>query len=165
MIMIMVAAIALSAVALIVGGIELAAAGGSLYYVLAGAALLTSMLALLYRRSYALPLFSLLLVATLIWSLREVGFDGWALVPRLVAPAVLGLVLLMPVVRQRAGPVSAWWIAVPVSGVAVVLGICAFWPHNVTGTLSPAVVLNLPDPLLASGATGATRSQAIASLR
>jgi quinoprotein glucose dehydrogenase len=146
MITVLVAAMTLAGATLIWGGVELAAAGGSFYYVLAGAALIASMLALVCRRSYALPIFGLFLAGTLAWALWEVGLVGWALVPRLVAPGVMGLLLLIPVVRQRAGSVSPWWIGAPVLTYVLALGISAFWPKNPMDRPSAAAVLRMPDP-------------------
>ena len=45
----------------------------------------------------------MLLAVTLVWALWEAGLDFWPLVARLVAPAVLGLVLLLPFVRRHGG--------------------------------------------------------------
>jgi quinoprotein glucose dehydrogenase len=147
MVTLLVAVMVLAGATLIVGGVELAAAGGSVYYVLAGAALIASMLALLGRRSYTLPIFGLLLAGTLLWALWEVGLDGWALVPRLVAPAVIGLILLIPAVRRHAGSVSPWWVGAPILTFILVLGFAALWPENSTNELSPASVLRMQDPV------------------
>ncbi len=83
------------------GGAWLAALGGSLYYVLAGLALVGSA-ALLWRgRRAGLWLYVLLLLGTWGWALWEVGLDGWQLMPRVLMLTVLGLWLLMPWVRRR----------------------------------------------------------------
>jgi len=50
--------------------------------------------------------------------LWEAGLDGWALVPRVAGPAMLGLVLLAPFVRGRA---ARWPVAAPVAAVALTL--------------------------------------------
>src|SRR5262245_40263034 len=85
---------ALAGAWLVIGGVELIAAGGSFYYLPAGLALIATGAAVALRRSFAFPLFGILLAITLLWSLWEAGLNGWALVPRLVGPAVVGLVLL-----------------------------------------------------------------------
>jgi quinoprotein glucose dehydrogenase len=90
------------------GGLDLAVHGGSLYYLLAGLALVASGLLLLRRRAIAVILYAIVVAATLLWSLAEVGLDGWALVPRLVAPAVLGLWIATPWVAGRAGIARGW---------------------------------------------------------
>jgi len=102
---------------LLAGGVQLVAAGGSVYYALAGAALAASAYGLARAKRWWLPLYGALLGATLIWALAEAGLDGWALVPRLVAPAVLGLVLLL--VRSRARPSSPAWLIVPLAAIVI----------------------------------------------
>src|SRR5882724_152805 len=81
---------------LILGGSRLLMLGGSLYYVIAGLALVLSSV-LLWRRSRLGSLvYGAMLLFTIIWSLWEVGFDGWALLPRLATPLVIGLWFLTP---------------------------------------------------------------------
>ena len=86
------------------GGAWLVALGGSFYYLLAGLGLLVSGVLLLGDRPSGAWLYILVFLATVIWALWEVGLDGWALVPRLVGPAVLAVIVLLfiPVVRRRA---------------------------------------------------------------
>jgi quinoprotein glucose dehydrogenase len=86
--------------ALLAGGVVLIGAGGSAYYLIAGAMLLVVALLVWRRIALALPLYALLFAGTLAWSLWEVGLDGWQLVPRLGAPLVLGVLMLLPAVRQ-----------------------------------------------------------------
>jgi quinoprotein glucose dehydrogenase len=91
-------------VGLIVGGLGawLATLGGSPYYVIAGIVLLVAG-ALLARGLIAgIWLYAALFVATLAWALWEVGLDGWALLPRLAAPAVVMVIALLfiPVLRR-----------------------------------------------------------------
>lgn len=74
----------ITGLALAVPGLYLATLGGSLYYVIVGILILAS--AFLVRRGSAsgIVLYWLALLLTLVWSLWEVGVDGWALMPRLV---------------------------------------------------------------------------------
>lgn len=111
---------------LLVGGVQLIAAGGSFYYAIAGVALAASAYGLATSKPWWLPLYGALLAGTLIWSLSEAGLDGWALVPRLVAPAVLGLVLLIPALARRAKAASAWLI-VPLVAIVVVFVAAGTW--------------------------------------
>ncbi|RYE60907.1 MAG: membrane-bound PQQ-dependent dehydrogenase, glucose/quinate/shikimate family, partial [Hyphomicrobiales bacterium] len=85
--------IILSAVGLTlaIGGALLLVEGGSVYYLAAGIAVLASAVLLARRKGRALLVYGALLVGTLGWSLWEAGLDGWALAPRLIGPAVLGL--------------------------------------------------------------------------
>jgi quinoprotein glucose dehydrogenase len=85
---------------LTVGGAVLAASGGSFYYVLTGLALIVSG-ALIWRGdARGIWLYGAMLIWTVAWSVWEVGFIGWQLTPRLIAPFVLAAVLLLPPIRQ-----------------------------------------------------------------
>ena len=70
--------LAVVGLALLAGGAILVTAGGSPYYLAAGIAVLASALALLRRSGAASLIYAGLLIATLAWSLWEVGLDGWA---------------------------------------------------------------------------------------
>ncbi|CAN7201661.1 membrane-bound PQQ-dependent dehydrogenase, glucose/quinate/shikimate family [Phenylobacterium sp. LjRoot219] len=134
---------------LLVGGGALSLAGGSPYYLLAGAAVVAAALGIAIRRAWALPLFGLLLAATLGWAVWEAGLDGWALAPRLIAPALLGLCLLAPAVRRRAGDATPWWIAAPVLAIALTFGIATLQPTTAAGPQAAAPVraaAAAPDP-------------------
>lgn len=78
------------------GGAWLIALGGSFYYLPAGLGLVISGGLLMMRRIEGALLYLAVFLATLIWAWWEVGTNGWALVPRLVGPAVL-LVLTIAV--------------------------------------------------------------------
>src|SRR5690242_12294927 len=94
------AIVLLVALAFLYGGVQLAVAGGSLYYVLAGVALLTSAVLLWRGDKRGSHLYGVLLAATLVWSLFEVGTDLWSLAPRLGFLTLLGACLLTPFVRR-----------------------------------------------------------------
>jgi glucose dehydrogenase len=119
-------AMALAGGVLAAGGAMLITAGGSWYYLPAGAALVAVAAGLAWRRRFALPLFGALLAATLAWSLWEAGLDGWALVPRLVAPAVLGAILTLRFVRRGGGQGSGWWAGAPTVAIAATLLAAGF---------------------------------------
>lgn len=89
-----------TALPLLAGGAYLLILGGSPYYALAGLALLASGLWLWRGRTEGPLAYALLLFATLAWALWEAGFDGWALMPRLVAPAILGIPFLFSAIRR-----------------------------------------------------------------
>jgi membrane-bound PQQ-dependent dehydrogenase (glucose/quinate/shikimate family) len=99
---------------LLVGGGALALEGGSLYYLAAGLLVLAAAVTLARRKGSAIKLYATLLLGTLVWSLWEVGRDGWALAPRLLGPAVLGALLLLLPIRKLSGAPSRWWLALPV---------------------------------------------------
>jgi len=68
--------------ALSAGGVWLAWLGGSVFYVLIGLALIVVAGLLWTGRRAALPVYAGVLVATLGWSVWEIGFDWWALSAR-----------------------------------------------------------------------------------
>ena len=89
------------AATLILGGGYLLSLGGSAYFLIAGIVTLLSGI-LAWRGDRRAPLvYGLLLLGTLGWSLWDVGTDAWALVSRLLAPAVLGLPMLWMALATR----------------------------------------------------------------
>lgn len=85
------------------GGLFLATLGGSWYYLIAGVALLVTAWLVFRRERSAIYLYLALFVVTVVWSVIEAGSNGWAYVPRLVAPAILLILLLLasPVLRRN----------------------------------------------------------------
>ena len=83
------AVISLIGAVLGVGGGWLAALGGSWYYLIAGISLVASGVLFFMHRRSGVFLYAVIVAATAIWAFAEAGLDGWALVPRLVAPLVL----------------------------------------------------------------------------
>lgn len=81
--------IVLFALPLALGGGYLIVLGGSPFYALVGIALLAAAVLLWRRRRAAVHVVTGVLVITAVWSVWEVGLDGWSLVPRLVCIAVL----------------------------------------------------------------------------
>src|SRR5581483_2648272 len=102
------------------GGGYLLALGGSPYYALCGAAVLASAVLLWQGRWESAVVYACMLLATVAWAIWEAGTDGWALAPRLIAPAVLGLVFLIPSVNRALTRRSRPWSAVAVAGSLVV---------------------------------------------
>src|SRR5690606_32524818 len=92
---------ALLGLALVAGGIWLVAVGGSWYYLIAGLTLFAVSGLLLRRRVEALWLYAMLLLATLAWSLWEVGLSWWPLAARANPLFFLGLFLLTPWVTRQ----------------------------------------------------------------
>ena len=82
------------AITLMVMGGYLMSLGGSAYFLLAGLAVLAAAILALRGDHRAPPVYALMLLGTLGWSLWEAGADPWALVSRLAAPIVLGLPML-----------------------------------------------------------------------
>ena len=143
--------VALVGLALLVGGLKLVSLAGSFYYILCGAAVTASGVLLFLRRATGALLYGLMFLITVAWALWESGFFGWALMPRVLSPAVLGLVLLIPAI-QRA---LVRWPSYPRSMlllgfvVAIVLG----------GVLHAVLPPNTPaDPMFQNGTTAAQKA-------
>lgn len=83
---------------LLAGGAWLIALGGSWYYLFAGIGLVASGVAMLAGSTAGIWLYILTYVGTWIWALWEVGLAGWPLVPRVVAPTVLLVPVLLAAV-------------------------------------------------------------------
>ena len=90
----------LMGLAMLAGGIKLSMLGGSLYYLLAGIGLALTGALLIAARRAALGLYALVLFASTVWALWEVGLDWWQLVPRLSLLFGLGIVMLLPWFRR-----------------------------------------------------------------
>ena len=120
--------------------IALARVGGSPWYMLAALVSLVTAV-LVWRRSGRAPVvYGIFLLATLIWSVWEVGFEPWALLPRLGVPIILGLPFLAGVwPRGRRGAVLA--------GVGVLL-LGVVWVEASAWRAEPSV----PDGMGASAA-------------
>jgi len=90
----------LCALVCIAGGAWLGFLGGSWFYLLLGLVLVAAGGLLLAGRAVGLMVYAVALLATLAWSVWEVGFDWWALAPRGGLLVGLGLLLLIPSVRR-----------------------------------------------------------------
>ncbi|MFC4764983.1 glucose/quinate/shikimate family membrane-bound PQQ-dependent dehydrogenase [Dyella koreensis] len=126
---------------LTIGGAWLLRYGGSPYYLVAGLVVVfTGWLAWRGRR-LALGVYALVLLGTVLWSVWEVRFDWWQLVPRVAVWLALGVWLLLPWVSRRlvvAGtqPALRWadrswplWVAF---GATAVVGVVAYFTDYYT---------------------------------
>ncbi|MCK1478840.1 membrane-bound PQQ-dependent dehydrogenase, glucose/quinate/shikimate family [Bradyrhizobium sp. 197] len=98
-------------IVLLIGGAWLISLHGSPYYLCAGIGLIVSGILLVMRKSEGALLYLLVFLATLAWAYWEVGINGWALVPRVVGPAVLLLLTLIvspTLTSSRRGTVPAF---------------------------------------------------------
>jgi quinoprotein glucose dehydrogenase len=144
-----------------IGGAQLVALGGSLYYLIAGIVFLATALLLFLRRAEALWLYGLFILGSLAWALWEVGLDWWQLGTRGGLVVVLGLWLMLPAIRRRLGPAhrrervsaSLLPLAVPVLIAVLVAGVSLFVdPYGRSGSLpteqvaaAPALGGDVPD--------------------
>lgn len=111
------------ALILLVGGVMLIALGGSFYYGIAGLLVGVTSIALFRGSGFALKSYGALLLATFLWSLFEVGLDGWALAPRLLGPAVLGIFLILLPIGKRSTGTSRWWTGGPMIAAFAAVGM------------------------------------------
>ncbi|NKN36242.1 glucose/quinate/shikimate family membrane-bound PQQ-dependent dehydrogenase [Agrobacterium sp. a22-2] len=128
-----------------IGGGELVALGGSVYYLIAGLAFVATAILLFLRKPLALWLYGVFLLGTLAWAVWEVGFDWWQLGPRGGVVVLAGLWLLTPWVRRPLGftslegfrySASPWPVAIP---VVIAIGVAGYSmttdPHDLSGNL------------------------------
>jgi len=142
--------VALVGAVILAGGAWLIFLQGSPYYMLAGAAILGTGGMLVRRHPAAGLLYAIVLGVTLAWGLWEGGFEFWPLVPRLFAPAVMGLFILLVIPTAPKGRMRDYaGLAVAVLSVACVgvLGAAVpatyTWgqaeiPAQITGAAPPA---------------------------
>ena len=128
------------------GGAWLAAIGGSPYYVVAGLGLIAAGVMLLLLRMSGVVIYAVVFAGTLIWALWESGLDGWALVPRLVGPAVLMLLVLWAAIGLGADRSTRRRAGLSLAGFAVVAIAFGLGVYNIDG---PAAAQPLPPATLA----------------
>ena len=133
--------IALIGLALAGGGAWLLIEGGSAYYLITGVAMLISGVQLIRGRLAGAWLYVAIFLATMVWALWEVGTSPWALVPRVVAPLVLlvAVLLVMPTLTRRPG---RWtWAGI---GVVGTIAIATIFGWSIAGNYIPPVNGQLP---------------------
>lgn len=146
LVMILAVLLVLFGIPIFAGGVWLTALGGSWYYMFAGLGLLATAFFLFRLSMLAVWIYLLTFAGTLIWALWEAGLDGWAQVPRLVAPAiVLVLVLLtIPALHRHFWPVRER-LAAAIAGMAA-LGTASAMLLAGQGTSVLAQQPPAPDP-------------------
>lgn len=142
--------------ALAVGGGKLISVGGSAYYLIAGLSIIACGVLFALRRGAALWLYAMILLATLVWALWEVGLDWWQLVPRVAILCLIGILLLLPwwrkPLRSRGGSLAL----VGSITAAVIVAIASQFndPGAIEGTLATnrQAIANSVNPAQAAGA-------------
>lgn len=118
------------------GGVWLIALGGSWYYLPAGIGLLLTAWFLFQRSLNALWVYAITYAVTLAWALWEAGLDGWAQVPRLLAPTIV-LILVLTTVPTLRGSVRRFGQAVTAAVILVgTLGVIGIANQGVETSLS-----------------------------
>jgi quinoprotein glucose dehydrogenase len=107
------------------GGVWLMTLGGSWYYVVAGIGLLLTAYFLVRRSMAGVWVYLATFTLTLVWALWEAGLNGWAQVPRLVAPTIILVLVLLtiPGLRRMAVPLSRG--SGVAAGIALAVGMAA----------------------------------------
>ncbi|WP_392385151.1 glucose/quinate/shikimate family membrane-bound PQQ-dependent dehydrogenase [Marinomonas primoryensis] len=132
-------------VALLLGGGWLFSLDGSLYYFIAGAALIAVSFLLRKRNTFANLIYAILLVGTLIWSIGESGFSWWPLATRMGLFLILAIpLLLLAFIKRRRG----WRVLFPVWLVTAMVTISPLMmtpPTTVEGQLTRSVTTSNAD--------------------
>jgi membrane-bound PQQ-dependent dehydrogenase (glucose/quinate/shikimate family) len=119
----------LFAVPMILGGAQLIILGGSFYYLLSGF-LLASCAGRLWKQDpVASMIYGALMIFTVLWSLYESGTNHWALLPRILPFAVLGLWFLTPWLRRslhQGNPPGLLAAKYPLYVTAIALALTAY---------------------------------------
>ncbi len=137
---------ALIGLTLAIGGAWLVTVSGSPYYVLSGLAFVACAYLLWRKQRAALSVYAALLAITMIWGIWEVGFDWWPLASRGGVMVLLGMLLLLPAVRNKLRPSGG--VAPLALAVVAALGVAGYSmavdPQDKTGALPQAIVNAVP---------------------
>lgn len=119
----------LSGIYFCTAGAELIRLRGSPYYMVLGLCLVVAGV-LVWRRRWqsASAVYAFMLAGTALWSYSEVGADGWALAPRLIALIVTGLPLAAALAFQS--KVLRWTVFASTIAIIVVIAIMMISPPN-----------------------------------
>jgi quinoprotein glucose dehydrogenase len=132
----------LYALGLAIPGGVLLSLGGSGFYLLAGIVSLGCAILLWRGDSRAVSIFAALLVATLLWAVWESGWDGWALLPRIGLPILLGLWFAAASARSalHGSQRFATWIIIATSLAGIGLIVAAVLWQPASASMSDHVV-------------------------
>ena len=122
------------------GGSKLVSVGGSAYYLIAGLSIIACGVLFALRKGAALWLYALILFATLVWALWEVGLDWWQLVPRVAILCLIGILLLLPWWRKPLHSKGGSLALVGSITAAVIVAIAS--QFNDPGTIEGSLATN-----------------------
>jgi quinoprotein glucose dehydrogenase len=137
------AVLALIGLVLAVGGVWLVAVGGSPYYVVTGLLMIVAGILLIRQKIAGGWLYILIVAATILWAFWEAGLNGWALVPRVIAPIVLLIPVLfvMPLLSYAR---NRWRNAFgAVAGVVILAALAGLVIAQVTATRADPLPLGI----------------------
>ena len=95
------ALIAVFGAAMIWPGLQLLLAGGTAYYLVAGALMLASGIDLIRGSTRGFYTFAVLLLLTLVWAVSEAGSDFWSVGSRIWIVGLLAMWLCTPRIRRK----------------------------------------------------------------
>jgi quinoprotein glucose dehydrogenase len=125
---------------LLAGGVWLALLGGSIFYLIAGIALLASAWFLFRGRLLGGWIYIALFILSAVWGFAESRGNAWAMVPWLIAPLVI-LILVLLVMPTLTAAANRWKLA----GGGIALGIIfVAASFAVLGTTGGSAALALP---------------------
>lgn len=136
-------------VAIALGGVQLVALGGSIYYLAGGLAVAVCAILLWRKHRLSGAVYAAFLLVTVIWASWESGLDGWALAPRLIGPAVLGLAFALPGVRRWIG---RWALAPAAAGLVLIMVLAGVSLTDSPDSFTPP---RAPMPLVGAAAHAA----------
>ncbi len=113
--------LALTGLAMLVGGVRLATLGGSCYFLLMGLASTIAGVLIIARRPLGALLYGAAFVLTLLWAFWDVGGDYWGLISRLMMPTGFAMLVAFsyPTLKRARGEAGG----TPAYGLAGVLAI------------------------------------------
>jgi quinate dehydrogenase (quinone) len=129
--------LALAGLYLCGGGIYLISLGGSSYYLIAGLGLLVSGVCVFFGRILGVAIYLAIFVFTICWAYYDTGLNFWGWVPRVAAPLVIAIVILLTVPLYRNAAIAPLRSRLSVvGGLALVAVFGVFFaqmlePHNV----------------------------------
>jgi quinoprotein glucose dehydrogenase len=132
---------AIIGIVLTIGGIWLAVLGGSIYYLIAGIALLASAWFLFRGRMLGGWIYIALFILSAIWGFAESGSNAWAMVPWLVAPLVILIWTLLVMPTLAPAETRRWSFAWGGVAVGIIFVAASF---IILGTSGGTPVLPLP---------------------
>jgi quinoprotein glucose dehydrogenase len=161
---------AIIGIILTIGGIWLAVLGGSIYYLIAGVALLASAWFLFRRRMIGGWVYIALFILSAIWGFAESRGNAWAMIPWLIAPLVILILVLLVMPTLSTAPrrwsYAGGGIALGIIFVVASFAILGASGGTAIGALPPQSSPGMTDPSgLATGADWQTYGGTYANWR
>lgn len=151
---------------IVAGGIWLLTLGGTWYYLVAGVGLIASGILIVRHQMVGVWLYVVTWLLTIIWAYSEVQFNGWALVPRDLAPTIILIAVLLTIPALgtlTAGPKRRRATMGGATAATVILVAGAFAFHFMYVSTAVAQSMTAPTPSRASPVTSSPAQQSRSS--